>query len=120
MRSPTAVRVNEFETALARVSSDLLDLDRIAMRSDLVRLIRPDHRRRVDPRCSRRLLLHGTPADEALRVLAVRFVEHDLARGHDGVSAAVVHVDGMQQREADVILIELSRFAAVPSDVLLS
>jgi hypothetical protein len=36
---------------------------------------------------------------------AVRFVEDALAGGDDVRGPAVVHVDGMKQREADVVVV---------------
>ena len=45
------------------------------------------------------------PEHEALEVPRVRLVEHPLTSGDDVGGASVVHVDGMHQREADVVVL---------------
>ena len=65
----------------------------------------------VDPGCGRWRLLDGTPADEAFRVTEVGIVEHSLPCGDDFGRSTVVDIDGMQQRETDVVVVVMGRSA---------
>jgi hypothetical protein len=65
------------------LSSQLLDRDTSRCVADLVRLIRSDRRRRVDPRRRRWGLLRRSAAHEALGVPRMRLVEYALACGDD-------------------------------------
>src|SRR5678815_4947945 len=65
----------------------------------------------VDPGSWRRRLLGRSAAHEALGMRGVGGVEHALPRGDDGGRATVVHVGGMHEREADVVVL-----VVVPGD----
>jgi len=63
------------------------------------------HRGWVDPRRSGWRFLRGLAAHEALGVTEVGRVEDPLSRGDDGGRPTVMHVDGVKQREAGVVVL---------------
>src|SRR4051794_4875942 len=63
----------------------------------------------VDPGHGRRRFLRRQAAHGALWVVAVRVVQDELASRDDCIGATIVHIDGVKQREACVVVLLISR-----------